>query len=101
MTQELGVRGSWRLATALGTLEPELTAAWVHDYTDAAIPTSGVMGGQAFAVTTPRIAADGARIGVAATLVRSDELSFRVEYDGELRDGYQSHIGLLKAVWQF
>ena len=52
-------------------------------------------------MTTPRIAADGARIGVAATLVKSDRLSFRAEYDGERRAGYQSHTGLLKVLWQF
>jgi uncharacterized protein with beta-barrel porin domain len=52
-------------------------------------------------VTTPRIAADGARLGVAANLVRSDSLSFRAEYDGELRAGYQSHTGVLKVLWQF
>ena len=101
LTQELGVKTSWRLATALGTLEPEVTAAWVHDYLHGPIATSGVMGGEAFAVATPRIAADGARISVAATLVKSDRLSFRAEYDGELRAGYQSHTGLLKVLWQF
>jgi len=101
VTQELGVKAGWRLGTALGIVEPELTAAWLHDYTHGPIPTSGIIGGQTFATTTPSIAADGARIGVAATLAANDRLSFRAEYDGELRDGYQSHTGLIKTVWQF
>jgi outer membrane autotransporter protein len=101
LTQELGVKTRWHLATALGTVEPEVTAAWVHDYVRGPIATSGVMGGEAFAVTTPRIAADGARINVAVTLMKSDSLSFRAEYDGELRDGYQGHTGVFKLRWQF
>jgi outer membrane autotransporter protein len=101
LTQELGVKTSWRVATALGIVAPELTVGWVHDYLQGPIATSGVMGGEAFAVTTPRIAADGARLGAAATLVSSDRLSFRAEYDGELRAGYQSHTGVLKVLWQF
>jgi outer membrane autotransporter protein len=101
VTQVLGAKGSWRIATALGTLTPELTAEWVHDYTQSAIPTSAVIGGQALAVTTTRIAADGARIGAAAELVSSDTVSFRAEYDGELRPGYQSHTGLVKVLFHF
>jgi len=101
LTHEVGVKTSWHLATALGTIEPEVTLAWVHDYLDGPIATSGVMGGEAFAVTTPRISADGARIDVAAMLVKSDRLTFRAEYDGELRDDYESHTGFLKALWRF
>jgi outer membrane autotransporter protein len=44
LTQELGVKTSWRVATALGTVAPELTVEWVHDYLHGPIATSGVMG---------------------------------------------------------
>jgi uncharacterized protein with beta-barrel porin domain len=73
----------------------------VHDYTHGPIATSGVIGGETFVVSIPRIAADGARLRAGVTLDRSDRLSFRLEYDGELRSGYQSHTGLFKLLWKF
>jgi outer membrane autotransporter protein len=101
LTQELGVKTAWSFATRFGQFVPELTAKWVHDYTRDAIATSGVIGGETFAITVPRGAADGARIGTAATLKRSERLSFGAEYNGELRAGYRSHTGSIKARWQF
>jgi uncharacterized protein with beta-barrel porin domain len=101
LTQELGVKTTWSFATEFGQLVPEVTAEWLHDYTDGPIATSGMIGGETFAVTVPRIAADGARIGATATLKSSDRLSFGVEYDGELRAGYRSHTGQINARWQF
>ena len=101
VTQQIGVKGSWLVNTAFGRLEPEVTLAWLHDYTHGAIPVSGSLGGQAFVTTTPRISANGARIDIAATLMRSAQLSIRAEYDGDLRSGYQSHTGIIKASWNF
>jgi uncharacterized protein with beta-barrel porin domain len=101
LTQELGVKTTWSFATEFGQFVPEVTAKWVHDYTDGPVATSGVIGGETFAVAVPRVAADGARIDAAATLKRSERLSFGAEYDGELRAGYRSHTGLIKARWQF
>lgn len=101
LTQELGVKTAWSFPTGFGQLVPELTAKWVHDYTHDAIATSGVIGGETFAVAVPRGAADGARIGTAATLKRNERLSFGAEYNGELRAGYRSHTGAIKARWQF
>jgi outer membrane autotransporter protein len=101
LTQELGVKTTWSFATEFGQFVPEVTAKWVHDYTHGPIASSGAIGGETFAVTVPRIAADGARIGAAATLERSDRLSFGVEYNGELRAGYRSDTGEIKARWQF
>ena len=57
--------------------------------------------GSAFAVRTPRIAADGAEISLSATLTTHGPYTLRVEYDGELRSGYQSHTGQFKAGWNF
>jgi hypothetical protein len=74
---------------------------WIHDYTQGPIATSGLMGGEAFASTTPRVTPDGARIGLAATLNSDGDWSFRTEYEGELRAGYQSHTGLIKAIIGF
>lgn len=101
VSQDLGAKVAWSVPTGAGTLKPEVKLAWVHDYTNSPIATSGVMGGSAFAVNAPRTAADGARIGFAAELAGDEALSLRAEYEGELRTQYQSHTGLIKAMWGF
>lgn len=102
-TQELGGRVSWNVATPWGNLMPEAKIAWVHDYNQAATTTNATQSvtvalaqGAGNNVTT-RIAADGARFSAAAELKEVGDLTLRLEYDGELRPGYQSHAGLVKA----
>ena len=101
VSHDLGGKVTWDIPTAQGMLKPEMRLAWVHDYTSTPISTSGTMGGQSFAVSTPRTESDGVRIGLAATLSGDDDLSFRAEYEGELRAQYQSHTALLKTLWGF
>ncbi|MDY0241413.1 MAG: autotransporter domain-containing protein [Rhodospirillaceae bacterium] len=101
LSQDLGGKVSWSLPTDFGILKPEMRLAWVHDYTRGPIATSGLIGGESFAVSVPRSSANGARIGLAASLSGNDSVSFRFDYEGELRTRYQSHTGLVKAVWGF
>jgi uncharacterized protein with beta-barrel porin domain len=101
LTQDLGAKVSWTVATDIGALKPEAQLAWVHDYTQGPLATSGLMGGQVFTSSIARPAADGVRANVAATLVKSDTLTLRAEYEGELRPNYQSHTGMLKTTWGF
>lgn len=101
VTQDLGGKVSWTIATAHGQYKPEVRAAWVHDYTNGPIATSGLMGGQAFVTTTPRTEPNGVRVGLATTFNGNDEVSLRAEYEGEMRPHYQSHTGLLKAILGF
>lgn len=101
LTQDLGGKVTWKIQSDLGTIKPEVRASWVHDYTKGAIATSGLLAGAAFTTTTSRPAADGARIGLAVNLSSDDNLSFRAEYEGEVRHEYQSHTGMIKAIWGF
>ncbi|MEA4839241.1 MAG: autotransporter outer membrane beta-barrel domain-containing protein, partial [Rhodospirillaceae bacterium] len=101
LSQDLGGKVSWSLPTDFGILKPEMRLAWVHDYTRGPIATSGLIGGESFAVSVPRSSANGARIGLAASLSGNDSVSFRFDYEAELRTRYQSHTGLVKAVWGF
>lgn len=101
VSQDLGAKVAWEVPTGYGVLKPEVRLAWVHDYTDGPIASSGIMGGQAFAVSVPRTEADGVRIGLAAGFNGEGDVSFRAEYEGELRAQYQSHTGLVKAIWGF
>jgi outer membrane autotransporter protein len=100
LTQDLGAKLSWSLATPLGTVKPEVRAAWVHDYIQGAVPTTVVDTG-VVANTSPSTAADGVRLGLATTLESKGDLSFRAEYEGELRHQYQSHTGIIKVIWGF
>ncbi|MBB6255420.1 autotransporter outer membrane beta-barrel domain-containing protein, partial [Nitrospirillum iridis] len=101
LTQEVGARLDTRIATGLGVLVPELRLAWVHDYLNGPIATTGALAGVAFASTTAQVSADGLAIGLGATLDQGDGLSLRLEYTGDLRRDYQSHAGVLRATWAF
>ncbi len=101
VSQDLGAKVSWDVPTSFGLLKPEARLAWVHDYTSGPIATSAALGGQAITTSVPRTEADGVKIGLAASLSGDDAMSLRAEYEGELRAQYQSHTGLVKAIWGF
>ncbi|MEQ5778378.1 autotransporter domain-containing protein [Thalassospira sp. NFXS8] len=101
VTHEIGAKAAWQFDTGLGMVSPEVSAAWVHDYTSSAIDTTGRIGGTAFSVQSERLPSDGARIGVAIGLDTLEGARLRVEYDGELRSGYQSQTGTVRAAWDF
>ncbi|WP_145731301.1 autotransporter outer membrane beta-barrel domain-containing protein, partial [Nitrospirillum pindoramense] len=101
LTQEVGVKVDTAWETGIGTLLPDLRVAWVHDFKDAPIPTTGVLAGVAFASTTGRVNTDGLAVNLGTTLQRSDSFSLRLEYNGEYRRDYQSHGGVLRASWNF
>jgi uncharacterized protein with beta-barrel porin domain len=111
LTQDIGGKVSWSSSTDWGTLTPELRLAWVHDYIQGQLNTAatvvgGLGGGSLGASTsfpslTARPASDGARVNVAATLDTVGDMSLRAEYEGEARQNYQSHTGMLKATWNF
>ncbi|WP_044562172.1 autotransporter domain-containing protein [Azospirillum sp. B4] len=101
LTQELGAKLTTRWSTDLGPLIPDLRLAWVHDYLNGPVATTGVLAGTSFVSSTGRTAADGLAIGVGVTLDKSDTFRLRLEYSGELRRDYQSHAGVLRATFDF
>lgn len=101
VTHDIGAKLAWTTTTGVGQLKPEVSAAWLHDYVDSPATNSGVMGGQSFTVKVPRTSADGARLGLAATLSSNDRLSLRGALESELRSDYQSHTGMLRGIWSF
>ncbi|WP_146002776.1 autotransporter outer membrane beta-barrel domain-containing protein [Telmatospirillum siberiense] len=98
---ELGGRLATRVPIAWGVLASDIQAGWVHSYTNNPVSVSVAMGGVAFISRSERPAADGARLGLGATLERSDDLSIRLEYDGDYRSDYRSHTGLLQIRQEF
>jgi uncharacterized protein with beta-barrel porin domain len=100
-TQDLGFKAATQFATDYGQLLPSFKLAWVHDYTHGPIPVTGVLGGVAFTSNSGRVSQDGASVSVNFTLKRSDSFELGLEYDGELRNDFQSHTGLIKALFKF
>ncbi|MDE1150893.1 MAG: autotransporter outer membrane beta-barrel domain-containing protein [Azospirillaceae bacterium] len=101
LTQELGVKVTTDVHTGLGTFMPDLKVAWLHDFKDGPIPTTGVLAGVAFASTTGRINTDGLALNLGTTLDQGGGFKLRLEYNGEYRRDYQSHGGVLRASWDF
>ena len=101
LVHEVGARVSGRLETPLGTMLPEARLSWTHDYIAGPIAATGQLAGAAFFSTTPRLAPDGARLNLASTLLYSDRLTVRAEYQGDLRSNYQAHTGLVRASLAF
>ncbi|MDE1145095.1 MAG: autotransporter domain-containing protein [Azospirillaceae bacterium] len=101
LTQEVGAKLDTAFNTGLGRLAPDLRVAWVHDYLNGPIATTGALGGVSFVSTTGRPEADGVALGLGATLQQGEGVSLRLEYTGELRRSYQSHGGMLRATWAF
>jgi len=100
-TTTLGGRAITEMKTAYGTLTPEVKLNWVHDLSRGVISTYAMLGGVKFTTATPRMASDGAQIGLSLALKTSDNFKIRVEYDGDIRSGYASHSGQVKASWRF
>jgi uncharacterized protein with beta-barrel porin domain len=101
LAHDVGFKVGWILDTAWGQLRPEVRAEWVHDYTQTAITTNCSLDGAAFNSSISRNSPDGAQLGLAATLNGSDNLSFRAEYNGEMRSNYQSHTGMIRIILSF
>ncbi|MEA1652220.1 hypothetical protein UAJ10_24810 [Nitrospirillum sp. BR 11164] len=101
VTQEVGLKVDTQWNTGVGLLSPDLRVAWVHDFKDGPIPTTGVLAGVAFASSTGRVNTDGLAVNLGATLQQSETFSLRLEYNGEYRHDYQSHGGVLRASWSF
>lgn len=94
---EFGARLSGETAVDWGRMGGDISAAWVHAYTNSPISTSVAMGGVGFVATTARPAADGLRVTTGVELHKIDDVSIRLEYDGDFRSDYQSHTGLVKV----
>lgn len=97
----VGARLTKTVDTGLGALTAEVQVGWLHDFISSPISTVATLAGVGYAVDTARLPRDGAQLGIAATLQQSDDLALRLEYQGDLRDGYASHTALLKARQSF
>ena len=101
LTQDVGAKLTYKVNTCWGQLSPEFRVAWVHDYTQGVMTTSGDMAGAAFSSSSARPSSDGVRLNLAMGMEGVEDMNLRVEYEGEIRHDYESHTGLVKASWGF
>ena len=97
----LGASVSTSVASEVGEIKPTLGVSWLRDLARGHLQTTGSIGGVGFSTQSDRPLPNGLWIKAAIDLRKADELSFRLEYDGDLRGDYQSHSGLIKTTYRF
>jgi|GEM_PF-5545255 len=85
----------------IGPVTADVQAGWLHDYIRTPISTTAVLQGVSYAEQTSRLPSNGAQVAVGANVQQSDDLSVRVEYQGDIRPGYTSHTAALKIRQSF
>ena len=90
----LGVRLTSRIATANGTLTPELRLGWSHEFLDASQKiTASLVGvpGSGFTSTGILFGRDAALVGAGFNMELSPNAKVFVDYDGRLGSRLQEH----------
>ncbi|EJM97463.1 autotransporter outer membrane beta-barrel domain-containing protein [Herbaspirillum sp. YR522] len=101
LDSELGVRLSSYTDTGWGRLTGDWQTGWVHSFSNDAIATTSSMGGVSFVSTAERLPKDGAHIVLRGTLQRSNNLSYAVGYEGDLRSRFRSQTASVKMRYDF
>lgn len=85
----------------IGPVSADLQAGWLHDYIRSPISTTATLQGVSYVVDSARLPSNGAQLNLGANVQQSDDLSIRVEYQGDIRSGYTSHTAALKLRESF
>jgi outer membrane autotransporter protein len=101
VTHEVGARAEWSFETPTGIVSPEVSAAWIHDYTDNTVDTTGQIAGTDYSIQTKGLNSDGVRLGIGLSYQTYENLSLKLSYDGEVRPGYQSQAATLRMNLDF
>lgn len=98
----VGSKVSTSFDAGSGKLMLEASAAWLHEFHDAAPATSArfAFGGTSFRSEGARQVADAAGLGVGLTYTQG-QYSLSLQYDSEIKDKYVGQTGLLKARMEF
>jgi outer membrane autotransporter protein len=94
LVSELGVRLARVFKTKCGSLIPELSAAWLHDFDiDDRVVTSSFAGspGASFSMKGQDVERNGAVLGTGITFIHKSGLSTSLKYRGEFREKYKSN----------
>jgi len=94
LVSELGIRLARVFKTKYGSLIPEVSAAWLHDFDiDDRVITSSFDGspGASFSIKGQDVERNGATLGAGITFVHKSGLSTSLKYIGEFREKYKSN----------
>jgi uncharacterized protein YhjY with autotransporter beta-barrel domain len=94
LVSELGVRLARVFKTKYGSLIPEVSAAWLHDFDiDDRVITSSFAGspGTSFSIKGQDVEKNGATLGTGITFIHKSGLSTSFKYIGEFREKYKSN----------
>jgi uncharacterized protein with beta-barrel porin domain len=94
LVSELGLRVARVFKTKYGSLIPEVSAAWLHDFDiDDRMITSSFTGspGASFSIKGQDVERNGATLGAGITFVHKSGLSTSLKYIGEFREKYKSN----------
>ncbi len=94
LVSELGVRLARVFKTKYGSLIPEVSAAWLHDFDiDDRVITSSFTGspGASFSMKGQDVERNGASLGAGITFVHKSGFSTSLKYKGEFREKYKSN----------
>ena len=94
LVSELGVRLARVFKTKCGSLIPEVSAAWLHDFDiDDRVITSSFAGfpGASFSIRGQDVERNGATLGAGITFIHKSGLSTSLRYMGEFREKYKSN----------
>jgi outer membrane autotransporter protein len=94
LVSELGIRLARVFKTKWGSLIPEASAAWLHDFDiDDRVITSSFAGspGTSFSIKGQEVERNGATLGAGITFVHRSGLSTSLKYRGEFREKYKSN----------
>jgi outer membrane autotransporter protein len=94
LVSELGVRLARVFKDKCGSLIPEVSAAWLHDFDiDDRVITSSFAGspGASFSIKGQDVERNGATLGAGITFIHKSGLSTSLKYIGEFREKYRSN----------
>jgi outer membrane autotransporter protein len=94
LISELGLRLARVFNVKYGSLIPELSAAWLHDFNiDDRVITSSFAGspGASFSIKGQDVERNGAILGAGISFIHKSGLSTSLKYKGEFREKYKSN----------
>jgi uncharacterized protein YhjY with autotransporter beta-barrel domain len=94
LVSELGLRLARFFRIKYGSLIPEVSVAWLHDFDiDDRVMTSSFAGspGASFSIKGQDVEKNGATLGAGITFVHKSGLSTSLKYRGEFREKYESN----------
>jgi uncharacterized protein with beta-barrel porin domain len=94
LVSQLGVRLARVFKTKCGSLIPEVSAAWLHDFDiDDRVITSSFTGspGASFSIKGQDVERNGATLGAGITFVHQSGFSTTLKYIGEFWEKYKSN----------